>query len=272
MSWGSSQNGGYDKSDGEDSVNSDFDFTEKGRCVMEDDFEVNELIDINNLNLINGKFHAKKSESLKNKYHFLENLCDINSMNLDDALKNLENLTNWGRRRTKRKMMELVDGCGGHSYSRRYHKYALVMIPKPEYFSTLLLFSYDTAVDFVLKNLLETSVTNLQAIKQLEQIVYNDKVDYASIAKVLDILELVKILELTKEFIQKLTVVISKELNADNYSKKIKEAEMDIIISKLTNLFDWDDLESSLHKFMVPVTSRDLEACLKFIQVIILRF
>lgn len=45
VSWGSSQNGGYDKSDGEDSVNSDFDLTENGRRVMEDDFEVNELID-----------------------------------------------------------------------------------------------------------------------------------------------------------------------------------------------------------------------------------
>lgn len=196
-------------------------------------------------------------------------------MNLDDALKNLENLKNWGKRRTKRKMMELVDGCGGHSYSRRYHKYALVMIPKPEYFSTLLLFSYENAVDIVLKNLLETSVTNHQAIKQLKQIVYNDIVDYASIVKVLNLLELVKILELTKEFIQKLTVIISEELNAHNYSKKIKEAEMDLIISKLanlSNLFDWNDLESSLHKFMRPVTSRDFEACVKFIQVIILRF
>ena len=113
-------------------------------------------------------------------------------------------------------------------------------------------------------------------LKQLEEIVYNNIDDYASIVKILDLLESVKSVKLTKEFVRKLCPIISKELNTDfDIYRKIEDSEMNLIISKftnLTNIFGWDDLESSLSGFMLPVTSYNLATSLAFIQVRFFRF
>ena len=184
---------------------------------------------------------------------FLDHLIQPDSELGDDGVEVLDELCNWGRRRTTTRMRH-SEGTVEKTFV--YRRSAIVLLHKDQLFTYRLILDYDNCVSELLKTFRDKSQVKVNDFRSIIKIQYKSP-SAESMLTMLDILQFLEDPLLAQQFLTRFGTCIRKNKSCDLYTK----------LAHLTILFDWNIFHKNMSSFMLPVTEKNVANNLYFVEV-----